>query len=120
MPCRFGHPHCLELIDVVDISRGYTLVIVTNSLLEELGLVMSFKASNYALVIRLNMCCKICLKVFDSDVLEIGGNNMTREIVLEKQNFPFLHLKFPIPLLNPVLIQLSSHPHICIALVIKA
>jgi hypothetical protein len=56
-----------------------------DSTLDELGPVMSFEAPNDALVIWLNVRCKICLEVFNSDVLEIGGDNMTREIVLEKE-----------------------------------
>jgi hypothetical protein len=55
-----------------------------DSLMEELGPVMTFEASDYALVKWLNMGGKIWLEVFNSDILEIRGNNMAREIVLEK------------------------------------
>jgi hypothetical protein len=84
LPCGFGHPHCFELIDLIDLSRGYALIIEIDSLMEELGPVMTFEASDYALVKWLNMGGKIWLEVFNSDILEIRGNNMAREIVLEK------------------------------------
>ena len=88
--------------------------------MDELALVMTLETADYALVKWLNMCSKICLEVSNLDILEIGGNDMAREIVLEKQNLPILCLEFQIPLPYPFLIQLSSHPCLHIAPVIKA
>ena len=62
-----------------------------DSPMAKLGPVMTLEASDYALVKWLNMCSKIWLKVFNPDILEIRRNNMTREIVLEKQNLLFLY-----------------------------
>jgi hypothetical protein len=64
------------LIDVVDVGRGYTLIVAIDSSLDESGTVMSFEASDYALVVRLNMCGEVWLKIHNSNVLKVIGNNM--------------------------------------------
>jgi len=110
--------HRLELIDVIDLCRGYAFVIMTNSLLDKSGMVVSFEASDYTLVFGLNMCGEVWLEVFNSDVLKVIRNDMAGEVVLKKKNFVLLFLKISIPLLDPVLIEVSSHPCLCIVSVI--
>ena len=81
---------------------------------------MSFEASDYALVVGLNMCSEIGLEILDTDILKAIRNDMTREVVLKEEDFTSLFSKFSIPLQQPVLIEVSGHPCLCIVLVIKS
>ena len=90
-----------------------------NSSLDETGTVVGFEASDDVLVFWLDMCSKVWLKVFDSNVLEAMGNNMARKIILKEQYLSFLFLELMILLLNPVLIDLGSHPSLGIISVVK-
>ena len=117
--CQHHARHGLQLIYVVDFRRSYAFVIAINGSLYGPGAEMSFEASDYALVFGLNMCGEVWLEVFNSNVLKVVGNNMAREVVLEKKNFALCFLKFSIPLLNPVLVEVSSHPCLRIVSVIK-
>ena len=89
-----------------------------NSLLDETG-VVGFEASDDALVFWLDMCSKVWLEVFNLNVLEAIGNNMARKVILKEQYLPFFFLELVIPLLNPVLIDLGSHPSLHIISVVK-
>jgi hypothetical protein len=80
---------------------------------------VGLEASDDALVFRLDMSSKVGLKVLNPDALKIWWDNVAREIVLKKKDFPLLSLHFLIPPLNPVLIQVCSHPGLCVASIIK-
>ena len=80
---------------------------------------MGFKASYYPLIIWLNMGCEIGLEVLDVDVLKAIGNNMSQEIVLKEDDLASIGLKLLVPLLDPVLIELHGHPHLCIVLIVE-
>ena len=89
------------------------------SSLDESGLVVSLEASDDTLILWLDMCSKVWLEVFDSNFLKIGRNNVTRKVVLQEEYFLVLCLEFSIPLLNPILIEISGHPGLRITSVIK-
>lgn len=82
-------------------------------------MVMGFEASDDALVLWLDMRGEVWLEVFNSDVLKVGRNNMARKVILKEEYFLILFSKFAIPLLNPVLIELSSHPSLRVISVVK-
>ena len=82
-------------------------------------MVVSFEASDYALVFGLNMCSEVRLEVLDSNILKVVRNDMAGEVVLEKKNFALHFLKLSVPLLQPVLIEVSRHPCLRIGSVIK-
>jgi hypothetical protein len=80
---------------------------------------MSFEAFNDALILGLNMGCKIQCEVFHMDILKAIGNNIARKIILQEQNLSHLHGKLSIPFLKPFLVQDSHHPCFCIVAIIK-
>ena len=45
---------------------------------------MSLKALDNPLIIWLDMCVKIWLKVLNFNALEVRGNNMARKVILKK------------------------------------
>ena len=100
-------------------SRGYAFVIVVNSLLNKPGTVVSFEATDYALIFGLDMCGEIWFKILNSNVLKVIRNDMARKVVLKKEDLSSLSLKISIPFLDPVLIQVSGHPCLCIVSVKK-
>jgi hypothetical protein len=80
---------------------------------------MGFEASDDTLVLWLDMHSGVWLEVFNSDVLKVGRNNMARKVILKEEYFLIIFLKFVIPLLNPVLVELSSHPSLHVISVVK-
>ena len=118
-PSKVCKLHCLQLVYLIDLCRDYAFIIAIDGSLNEPCVVVGFEAVNYALIFGLYVCGEIWLKVFNSDVLKVIRDNMTREVILKKKNLAFFFLKFMIPLLDPLLIQVSSHPCFCIVLIIK-
>jgi hypothetical protein len=123
-PRSIGNSHCLKLVDLVYLAGGNAFIIAINCSLDELSTVMNLKtlddARDDALVIWLDMGSKIWLEVLNSNALKIWRDNMAREVVLQEKYFPVCFLQFLVPLLDPILIQLRGHPHLCIVPVIKS
>jgi hypothetical protein len=110
----------LQLVDVVDFGGCYAFIVTVNGSLDESCAVVGFEASDNALVLQLDMCSKVWFEVFNSDVLNVGRDNVAGKVILKQKYFSILGRKFTIPLLNPVLVELSSHPSLRIMLVIKS
>lgn len=49
-------------------------------------MVMGLEALDYALIIWLNMCSQISLKILDMDALKSIRDNVAREIILEEKD----------------------------------
>ena len=81
---------------------------------------LGFKASYNALILWLNVCSEVGLKIFGANALKARGNNVARKIVLQEKYLLFLPLKFTVPLLNPFFVEISSHPGLCVDLVEKS
>ena len=80
---------------------------------------MSLEALDDTLILWLDMHTKVWLEVFNLNVLKIGRNNVAGKFVLQEEYFSVLCLEFSIPLLNPILIEMSGHPGLCITSVIE-
>ena len=76
-----------------------------NGVLDKFGVIMSLEASDDALIHGLNMCSEIWLEVLNTNILKTIWDDMTRKIVLQEKDLVSFHTKFPIPLLNPLLIH---------------
>jgi hypothetical protein len=118
-PSKFCKSHCLQLVYLVDVCRGYAFIIAIDGSLDEPRMVVGFEAVNYALVFGLYVCSEIWLEALHSDILKVVRNNVARKIILQKKNLVSLFLKFAILLLDPLLIEVSGHPRFCIVLIIK-
>lgn len=101
-------------------GRCYSFVVSVNSSLDESGAVVGFETSNNSLVLRLDVGSEIGFEVLNLDALEVGRNDMARKVILNEKYLSSLCLKFMIPLLNPVLIEMGCHPGLCITSVIKS
>ena len=119
-PRSISNSHCLQLIDLVYLAGGNAFVIAIDCSLDESSTVMSLKAPDDALVIRLDMGSEIWLEVLNSNALKIWRDDMAREVVLQEKYLSVCFLQFPVPLLKPVLIQLRSHPGFCVVLVTES
>ena len=82
-------------------------------------MVVGFKASDNTLILWLDMRSEVRLEVFDSDALEIGRDNVAGKVILKKKYVSSFRLKFAIPFLNPILIEMRSHPSLRIVSIIK-
>jgi hypothetical protein len=82
-------------------------------------MVVSLECFDYTLVLWLDMQCEVWCKIFDFNILEIIGDNMTREVVLKQKDFSALHPKLRIPSSYPFLIQYCCHPCLRIVSVVK-
>jgi hypothetical protein len=80
---------------------------------------VSLETPNNTLVFGLDMCSKVWFKVFNSNILKVGRDDMARKVILEEKYFSFFFTKFLISTLKPFLIELDSHPGFCIISVIK-
>ena len=119
VPCSRREPHCIQLINTVDVLWVNSRIVDTDRSLDELGTIMGFKASYYPLIIWLNMGCEIGPEVLDADVLKAIGNDMSREIVLKEDDLASIGLKLLVPLLDPVLIELRGHPRLRIVSIVE-
>lgn len=88
--------------------------------LDESRTIVGLEALDDALVLWLDMHGKIWLEVFNLIVLKIGRNNVAGKVVLKEKYLLILGTKLTIPQLNPVLVELSSHPSLCIMLVVES
>jgi hypothetical protein len=87
LPHGVGKSHCIELIKLVNLRRGDIGFIVVNSTMNVFRTVTNLETLNNALVHGLDMCSEVWCKVLDFNVLNIVGNDVTREII-----FPSTHL----------------------------
>jgi hypothetical protein len=71
--CKF---YSLELVDLVDLRRCNASVIAVDCMLNKLCLIMGLKTSDYPLVHRLHMGCKIWFEVNNVDVFKTNRNNV--------------------------------------------
>ena len=90
LPSKFCKSHCLQLVYLVDVCRGYAFIIAIDGLLDRLHVVVGFEAANYALVFGLYVCSEIWLEVLHSDILKVVRNNVARKIILQKKNLASL------------------------------
>jgi hypothetical protein len=119
MPSGIRYPHHLQLINVIDLSRCYTLIVTINSMLNESSMIVGFEASDDALVFWLDVHGEVWLEVFNLDVLKVSRNDMAGEVILKEKYFSLLFSKFVIPPLDPLLVELGSHPSLCIISVVE-
>lgn len=82
-PGMVCQPHCLQLIDIVDLGRYDTIIITINCALNELCTIMSLEALDNALIHRLDVHSKVWHEIFNTDIGEIIWNHVAREIVLK-------------------------------------
>jgi hypothetical protein len=91
-----------------------------NCSFDESGMVVGLETSDNALIIGLDMCCEVWLEVVNSNTSETIRNDMPREVVLKEKYLLVPCMDVPILLKNPILIELSSHPCLCIISVIQS
>jgi hypothetical protein len=65
--------HCLEQIDVIDLTRGDALIVSIDCSMNEASAVMCFEALNDALIHRLDMGSQVGFEIYDLDVPQDGG-----------------------------------------------
>ena len=71
VPSFIGKSHGGELINIIYIClKGWCQSCTIHGMVDELGTIMDFKATNNASVIRLNVRGKIWLKIDDANVSE--------------------------------------------------
>ena len=76
MPCQSCKFHGLKLVDLVDVGRCDTLVIVVDCTLNKLCPIMGLETLDYPLVHWLHMGYKIWFEVHDTDVFKTNRNNV--------------------------------------------
>jgi hypothetical protein len=108
----------LELIDIIELGWSYTLIVLIDCSFNESGTVVGFETLDDALIVGLDMCCEVWLKVFNSNTSETIRNDMPGEVVSKEKYLSVPCMDVPIPLKNPILIELSSHPCLCVISVI--
>src|SRR5258706_16141518 len=82
--------------------------------------VMGFEATNNTLVIGVDVCSQVWFKVFDMNICESIWNDVSREIVLQEEDFSSLISELGIPIQQPLLIECSRHPCFCIVSIVEA
>ena len=66
---------------------------------------MNLEALNDALILWLNMCCQIWFEIHNLNLLQIIWDDVTAEIILEKEDIVLFPIQFCIPLMELVLVD---------------
>ena len=82
MPSHICKLHCLKLVNVIDFRGSDICLVMVNGSLNVFCMVMSFEASDDALIHWLDMSSEIQLKILDMNVPKTVWDNVIREIIL--------------------------------------
>lgn len=81
-PSSLYNLHTLQLIDLVDVSRGDTSIIMSNAASNIELAIVCFEALNDSLIKRLDNRGEVWCKVLNMDAAQVTRDDMARKVVL--------------------------------------